>query len=172
MAGNDPAAATNALGVIEAEAAQTLSELRSMVRVLRLGESADLAPSPGLDAIGQLSGVRPGGVVVDVMVTESSPSVPPPVAGAVYRIAQESVTNALRHARHATRVDVRVTADDAGVRLSVTNDGDPAPPSAPGFGLIGMTERAALLGGTCTSGPAPGGGWIVTAELPREGWAP
>ncbi|GAA2953979.1 histidine kinase [Microbacterium schleiferi] len=172
VAGNDPAAATNALGVIEAEAAQTLSELRSMVRVLRLGESADLAPSPGLDAIGQLSGVRPGGVVVDVTVTEGSLIVPPPVAGAVYRLAQESVTNALRHARHATRVDVRVTADDAGVRLSVTNDGDPAPPPSPGFGLIGMTERAALLGGTCTSGPAPGGGWIVTAELPREGWAP
>jgi len=172
VAGTDPTAAENALGVIEAEAAQTLRELRSMVHVLRLGESADLAPSPGLDAIAQLAGVRPGGVVVDVTVTESGFIVPPPVAGAVFRLAQESVTNALRHARHATWVDVHVTADDGGVRLRVVNDGDLATPTAPGFGLIGMTERAALLGGTCTSGPAPDGGWVVTADLPREGWAP
>ena len=99
-------------------------------------------------------------------------TVPPPVAAAVFRIAQESVTNALRHARDLTRVDVRVVVDDRGLRLRATNDGDIALASTPGFGIIGMTERAALLGGTCSAGPGRDGGWVVSAELPRAGWTP
>ena len=63
-------------------------------------------------------------------------------------------------------------ADEQGVRLSATNDGDIPTSPTPGFGIIGMMERAALLGGTCHAGPAPGGGWAVTAVLPRVGWAP
>ncbi|MBK8459298.1 MAG: hypothetical protein IPL43_03020 [Micropruina sp.] len=63
-----------------------------------------------------------------------------------------------------------VEADETGVRLSVTNDGDVAATPTPGFGILGMVERAALLGGTCQAGPAPGG-WAVTAVLPRVGWA-
>ena len=82
------------------------------------------------------------------------------------------MTNALRHARQVTLVTVRVEADEHGVRLSVTNDGDVATSPTPGFGIIGMMERAALLGGTCHAGPAPGRGWAVTAMLPRVGWAP
>lgn len=172
VAAQDPRAAQDALNVIEAEAAKTLSELRSMVRVLRQGETAELAPSPRLGDIEQLAGTRPGGAAVTVKVTGDDGSIPPPVAAAVFRLAQESVTNALRHARQVTRVDVLVGADEGGVRLSVTNDGDVAAPQAPGFGIIGMMERAALLGGTCQAGPAPGGGWAVTAVLPRVGWAP
>ncbi len=172
LAAQDPRAAQDALGVIEAEAAKTLSELRSMVRVLRQDETAELAPSPGLSGIEQLAGTRPGGAVVTVQVRGDGGSIPPPVAAAVFRLAQESVTNALRHARQVTRVDVLVETDEGGVRLRVTNDGDVAASPAPGFGIIGMMERAALLGGTCQAGPAPGGGWAVTAVLPRVGWAP
>ena len=176
MAAHDPDAATDALGVIEAEAATTLSELRSMVRVLRQHESADLAPSPGLTDIHQLAGKRPGGAAVTVRVDGDSDSdgdrIPPPVAAAVFRLAQESVTNALRHARQVTRIDVVVSVDDGGVRVNVTNDGDAAVSPVPGFGIIGMMERAALFGGACQAGPAPGGGWAVTAVLPRVGWAP
>ncbi|WP_341975941.1 sensor histidine kinase [Microbacterium sp. LWO13-1.2] len=172
VAARDPRAAQDALGVIEAEAAKTLSELRSMVRVLRQGETAELAPSPRLDDIEQLAGTRPGGADVTVKVEGDDGSIPPPVAAAVFRLAQESVTNALRHGRQVTRVDVLVEADEGGVRLSVTNDGDVAASPTPGFGIIGMTERAALLGGTCQVGPASGGGWVVTAVLPRVGWAP
>ena len=171
MAVRDPDAATDALGVIEAEAAKTLSELRSMVRVLRQHESAELAPSPGLSDIDQLAGTRPGGVKVSVRVAGDDGSIPPPVAAAVFRLAQESVTNALRHARQVTRVDVVIGVDEGGVRVNVTNDGDVAASPNPGFGIIGMMERAALLGGTCQSAPAPGGGWAVTAALPRVGWA-
>lgn len=172
MAVQDPRAAQDALDVIEAEAAKTLSELRSMVRVLRQDETVELAPSPGLGAIEQLAGTRPGGAVVAVEVRGDGDSIPPPVAAAVFRLAQESVTNALRHARQVTRIDVLVEADEGGVRLRVTNDGDVAASQAPGFGIIGMMERAALLGGTCRVGPTPRGGWAVTAVLPRVGWAP
>ena len=172
MAARDSGAATEALGVIEAEAATTLRELRSMVRVLRQHESAELAPSPGLSDIDQLAGTRPGGVTVTVRVAGDDGSIPSPVAAAVFRLAQESVTNALRHARQVTRVDVSVDVDEGGVRLSVIDDGDVAAAPTPGFGIIGMMERAALLGGTCQAAPAPGGGWAVTAVLPRVGWAP
>ncbi|MFD4420696.1 sensor histidine kinase [Agromyces sp. NPDC058484] len=172
VAARDPRAAQDALGMIEAEAAKTLSELRSMVRVLRQGEPVELAPSPRLGDIEQLAGTRPGGAAVTVKVAGDDGSIPPPVAAAVFRLAQESVTNALRHARQVTRVDVLVEADEGGVRLSVTNDGDIAASPTPGFGITGMMERTALLGGTCQTGPAPGGGWAVTAVLPRVGWAP
>lgn len=172
VATHDPRAAQEALGVIEAEAATTLSELRLMVRVLRQGEAADLAPSPRLGDIERLAVTRPRGTAVTVKVAGDDASVPPPVAAAVFRLAQESVTNALRHARGVTRVDVVVEADASGVRLSVMNDGDVATSQAPGFGIIGMMERAAMLGGTCQAGPAPSGGWTVTAVLPRVGWAP
>lgn len=171
VAARDPGAAEDALGVIEAEAAKTLSELRSMVRVLRQGDTAELAPSPRLGDIEQLAGTRPGGAAVIVKVAGDDGSIPPPVAAAVFRLAQESVTNALRHARQVTLVDVFVEADAGGLRLSVTNDGEVASSPTPGFGIIGMMERAALLGGTCQAGPAPGGGWAVTAVLPRVGWS-
>lgn len=171
MAARDPDAATDALGVIGAEAAKTLSELRSMVRVLRQDETAQLAPSPGLSDIHQLAGTRPGGAKVTVRVTGDDDSIPPPVAAAVFRLAQESVTNAVRHARQVTHIDVVVVVDEGGVRVNVTNDGDVAASPIPGFGIIGMMERAALLGGVCRAAPAPGGGWAVTAVLPRVGWA-
>lgn len=172
VASADPHAAQDALAVIEAEAARTLSEMRSMVRVLRQGDTAELAPSPRLRDIEQLAGTRPGGATVAVAVTGDDAGIPPPVAAAVFRLAQESVTNALRHARQVSRVDVLVAADEEGVRVSVTNDGDVAASMMPGFGIIGMKERAALLGGSCEAGPAPSGGWAVTAVLPRVGWAP
>jgi signal transduction histidine kinase len=77
------------------------------------------------------------------------------------------VTNARRHARHATRVDVRVDADERSVRLRVSDDGDSRAAGSPGYGLVGMAERAGLLGGTCAAGPNPDRGWTVTAVLPR-----
>lgn len=172
MAERNPAAAGEALGVIEAEAARTLGELRSMLRVLRQDDPARLAPSPRLGDIQRLAGTRPGGIAVSVQVTGDGGAIPGPVAAAVFRLAQESVTNALRHARQATRVEVRVEADQAGVRLSVRDNGAAVDAQAPGFGIIGMMERAVLLGGSCSCGPAPGGGWVVTAVLPRTGWMP
>ena len=105
-----------------------------------------------------------------VTVSGELGNLPQGIDAAVYRLAQESLTNALRHARGATRVLIEVVGEPDRVRLRVADDGevDPAYAAAPGFGLIGMAERAQLLGGTLAAGPAPGGGWTVTAELPRE----
>jgi signal transduction histidine kinase len=89
----------------------------------------------------------------------------------MYRLAQEAITNAQQHARHATRIDVHVAGGDDYVRLTVRDDGDAgsADASRPGYGLVGMAERAALLGGTLEAGPGPGKGWTVNAVLPRSG---
>ena len=170
----DPAAAADALRVIEAEASRTLAEMRTMVRVLRRGEPVDLAPTAGIADLERLASRDRGGPAVDVEVVGDVGGLPEPVGAAIYRLAQESVTNARRHARHATRIEVRVTADDAAVRLRVSDDGEAAggrDGAAPGFGVVGMIERATLLGGTCEVGPAPGRGWTVTAVLPRAGAA-
>jgi signal transduction histidine kinase len=168
----DPAAATDALRVIEAEASRTLAEMRTMVRVLRRGEPVDLSPTAGIADLEGLASRDREGPAVDVEVVGDVGGVPEPVGAAIYRLAQESVTNARRHARHATRIEVRVTADASAVRLRVSDDGETAngrDGAAPGFGVVGMIERAALLGGTCEAGPAPGRGWTVTAVLPRTG---
>jgi signal transduction histidine kinase len=108
--------------------------------------------------------------VVDVEVPGDLDELPLQVDAAVYRLAQEALTNALRHARNASRVEIRVVEGEGRLRLHVTDDGqiDPARPSSHGFGLLGMTERVQLLGGTLRAGPTPGGGWTVDAELPTE----
>jgi signal transduction histidine kinase len=141
-----------------------------MVRALRRTQPADLAPSPGIPDIEGLAGRAPTGPVVDVELLGDLDDIPPTVGTAIYRLAQESVTNARRHARHATRIEVRVTADVGSVRLWVSDDGDTSSfrPTGPGgFGVVGMMERAGLLGGTCEAGPNPDRGWTVTAALPR-----
>ncbi|WP_155341866.1 sensor histidine kinase [Acrocarpospora corrugata] len=165
-----PDAAAEALHVIEAEASRALSEMRAMVRVLR--HHADLTPGPSISDLAQLASRPRSGPAVDVGISGDLDDLPPSVEAAIYRLAQESVTNARRHARHATRIQVRVTADDTSVRLQVTDDGDVgAARSSSGYGIIGMIERADLIGGTCEAGPAPDRGWHVTAVLPRTGSA-
>ena len=95
------------------------------------------------------------------------------MGAAVYRLAQESITNAVRHARHATRIDVVVTGEDDCLRLTVADDGEPGVNgrAVPGYGIVGMTERATLLGGSLEAGPGPDRGWTVRAVLPRTGAA-
>ncbi|WP_189247997.1 histidine kinase [Streptosporangium pseudovulgare] len=171
-AASRPDAATEALRVIEAEAAQALAEMRAMVHVLRRNTPADLAPGRSIADLSQLESPGRSGPSVQVAVEGDTVGLSPSVEAAIYRLAQESVTNARRHARHATRVLVRVSADDTSVRLRVSDDGDPVRPTGtPGYGIIGMIERADLLGGTCVAGPDPDRGWSVTAVLPRTGVA-
>ncbi|AWS40117.1 sensor histidine kinase [Streptosporangium sp. 'caverna'] len=169
-----PNAATEALHVIEAEASRALAEMRAMVRVLRRDQPADLEPGRGIADLEQLADRTRSGPSVNVEISGDLDDLPPSVGAAVYRLAQESVTNARRHARHVTRIEVRVAADDTSVHLRVSDDGDSGstrPAASPGYGLIGMIERADLLGGTCEAGPNPGRGWTVTAVLPRTGSA-
>ena len=172
VAATDPDAAVAVLRTIEREASRTLAEMRSIVQVLRSDDAtAERAPGPGIADLRILERADPGAPVVDVRLTGDVDAVPPTIAAAVYRVAQEGVTNATRHARNATRIDVRVRVDDSGIRLDVHDDGEAATSDSPGFGITGMQERATLLGGSCSAGPAADGGWTVTALIPRTGWS-
>ncbi|KPM56420.1 histidine kinase [Frankia sp. R43] len=169
MAAKRPEAALEALAIIEGEASRTLAEMRAMVRVLRDGAPAEYGPQPGVADLMLLARREPD-PVVDVELAGDLAVLRPQVDAAVYRMAQEALTNALRHARNASRVEIRVVEGAGRLRLRVTDDGqiDPARPATHGFGLLGMTERVQLLGGTLRAGPTPEGGWAVDAELPME----
>ncbi len=171
VAATRPEAAVEALEVIEEAASRTLDELRALVGALRQGEEPDLAPQRVVADIPRLAGDAGEGPRVDVELSGDLDGLQPLVGAAIYRIAQESITNAIRHARRATRIDVRVRGDGDCVRLTVHDDGSAVPGAgaSSGYGLVGMTERATLLGGTLEAGPSDGSGWTVTAVLPRNG---
>jgi signal transduction histidine kinase len=164
--------AAEALAVIEQEASRALAEMRTMVRTLRRDHGApEAAPARGLADIETLvtsEGVT--GMRVDVDCHGDLDELRPAVEAALFRVAQESVTNAKRHARHATRVHVLVTGDTDTVRLYVTDDGEHtvSGPRQPGYGLVGMAERVSLLGGTHEAGPNPARGWTVQATIPQR----
>ena len=169
LAATSPGAPLEALEVIEAEASRTLAEMRAMVRMLRTQGPVDYAPQTGVADLERLTIGQPAGPRVEVALSGDLSALSPAVDSAVFRIAQEAVTNARRHARNATRVDVRVVGNGSSVQLVVRDDGDPvrAGVPGPGFGVTGMVERAALLGGTCVAGPSGDRGWVVDATLPR-----
>jgi signal transduction histidine kinase len=171
MAATQPEAAADALAVIEEEAGRALEEMRSMVGTLRRGDQASLRPQQGVKDLYRLEQHNVGnGPQVVVTVAGKVDGLRSAVDVACFRLAQEAVTNALRHAREASKVQVQVEADDDCIRLTVVDDGRGAASSTStaGFGLVGMAERANLLGGTFAAGPSPDGGWTVTATLPRH----
>jgi signal transduction histidine kinase len=170
VAPTDPGAALDALRVIGTEASRTLDEMRTIVRGLRQDDEAELKPLPQIVDLPDLAGATPGGPPVHVVLEGDPGGVPATVATAAYRLAQESITNARRHARRATRIDVVVRTAADSVTVEVTDDGD-ATHGRPdlGFGIVGMTERAERLGGTLAAGPRAGRGWAVTAVLPLHG---
>jgi len=169
VAGSQPEKAAEVLAAIETEATRTLAELRSMVRVLREEDTAAYSPQRGVADLPALARVD-ATPTVEVSVDGSLSRLAGPVDAALYRLAQESLTNAVRHARSATRVGVDVRREGKVVRLRVIDDGrtEPGPAPAPGFGLTGMAERTQLLGGSLSAGPGPEGGWVVEAVLPVE----
>jgi signal transduction histidine kinase len=175
VADSDPDAALEVLQVIEAEASRTLTEMRTMVSALRGDTDGGpvLAPQRGVGDIALLADQKPGGPVIEVVPAGDLDDLAPAVDAAVYRLAQESITNAIKHARRATRVRVAVEGEPGVVRLTVSDDGEAVPVngSSSGYGIIGMKERVSLLGGTFEAGPNRDSGWTVTAVLPRSGGA-
>ena len=172
VAGTDPEKAAEVLAAIESEASRTLAEMRSMVRVLREEEAVAYSPQLGVADLPALARADATPTVM-VSLEGSLTRLARPVDAALYRLAQESLTNAVRHARSATRVEIDVRRERDAVRLRVSDDGqtEPGPAPEPGFGLLGMVERAQLLGGSLSAGPGPEGGWVVEAVLPLEALA-
>ncbi|MCX2955318.1 sensor histidine kinase [Lentzea sp. NEAU-D7] len=164
--------AARALEVIEGEASRTLTEMRSMVGSLRRGTGApEVFAHRGMADIEDLATAEGDrGLRIDVERCGDLHDLRPSVEAALYRVAQESITNAKRHARHATRVRVLVDGGTDTVRLSVSDDGERALSNSrvPGYGLVGMAERVTLLGGTLEAGPGPDHGWTVHAVIPRR----
>src|SRR5690349_16767037 len=170
IAASHPERAIEALAIIEDAATRTLTELRAIVGVLRASQDTEFAPQPGVAQVEQLATDGQARPCVKVALSGEFDDLSPAVGAAIYRLAQESVTNARRHARHATEATVAVTADVDQVRLTIDDDGSAAGGRAPaGYGLVGMRERASLLGGTFDAGPAAERGWRVEAVLPRTG---
>lgn len=169
IAGIEPEKAAEVLAAIESEASRTLAEMRSMVRVLREEEAVAYSPQLGVADLPALARAD-ATPTVEVSLDGSFTRLARPVDAALYRLAQESLTNAVRHARSATRVGIDVRREGDAVRLRVSDDGqtDPGTAPEPGFGLLGMAERAQLLGGSLCAGPGPEGGWVVEAVLPVE----
>jgi signal transduction histidine kinase len=170
VAATRPLAAVEALELIETEGSRTLAEMRAMVTALRDTDDAELTPVRGIADIERL-GTSADGPTVRVTSSGVPDGVSPAVEAALYRIAQEAVTNALRHARQAQQICVDVRGQDGLVRLTVTDDGEPVPAArlGTGYGIVGMTERAKLLGGTLTAGAGEDRGWVVDAALPASG---
>ncbi len=161
-----PAAAREALRVIEATSRGSLTEMRHLLGVLRSEvDGPALAPAPGPAGIPALvERARTAGVTVSVALDDTA-ELPEGTGLSVYRIVQEALTNVVRHAAPA-RCAVTVAVAAEAVRVEVTNDGPQAEPGACGHGLIGMRERVAVYGGTFEAGPGPAGGWRVSAVLP------
>lgn len=168
-----PASAVEALSVIEEAASQTLSELRTIVAALREEDDAELAPQRGIDNLEEFTVTGGKKLAVSVSKHGALDDVGPTLEAAVYRVVQESVTNASRHAVGASRVDVEVTGTPSEIRVAISDDGDlpSGEVGREGFGLVGMKERASLLGGTFHAGPGPERGWSVEVVLPRKGAA-
>jgi signal transduction histidine kinase len=169
IAASHPERAVETLAIIEDAATRTLTELRAIVGVLRATQDTDFAPQPGVAEVEQLATDGQMRPCVTVTLSGEFDDLSPAVGAAIYRLAQESITNARRHARHATQVTVAVTGDADRVRLTIDDDGSSGAGSraSAGYGLVGMQERASLLGGTFHAGPTAERGWRVEANLPR-----
>ena len=174
-----PEQARAALRAIRSASREAMAELQATVGVLRAGElggeQAPRAPSPGLGQLGGLlEAARERGLTVEAEVAGEPRPLPALVDLTAYRIVQESLTNVGRHAGGAAAT-VTIRYEPGAVVVEVDDDGQgPGPEPADahqGFGLAGMAERSAALGGSLEAGPRPGGGFRVRAWLPLAGTA-
>lgn len=172
-----PAELTSSLETIRKNAVDALAELRRILGVLRAedvdGGGADVVPQPMLDRLDELlENVRAAGMEVEVTVTGAPRELPPGVELSAFRIVQEALSNALKHAPGAT-VRVEISHVLSGVGIRVVNERSArafaSTSTGSGHGLLGMRERAAMLGGELSAGPTSGGGYEVSAFLPLAG---
>ena len=166
----DPAAAEEALLSAEEVGRHSMQELRRTVALLRSDDEAAVAPLPSATEIAALADhARAGGLVVELRTQGDLSRIEPAVGVALYRIAQEALANAARHAPRARTV-LTIEAGERSVDLTaesigVATNGDKSDPDRPRYGLIGMRERANALGGELTAGPTAEG-WQLSCRLP------
>jgi signal transduction histidine kinase len=180
VATEDPEGALRAMGAVEEAGRQALDELRHLLGVLRPETDPDgLGPQPGLADLPRLvEQTRGAGLDVSLATDGIAAELPARVDLFAYRIVQEALTNVLKHAGPGTHTEVRLGTDRRGIVIEVLDDGrgatvppgpDPNAAGGRGHGIVGMRERARLLGGTLDARPRPGGGFQVVAHLPTGG---
>jgi signal transduction histidine kinase len=180
VAAQDPEGALRAMGAVEEAGRQALEELRHLLGILRPETDPDgLGPQPGLADLPRLvEQIRRAGLDVSLATDGVAAELPARVDLFAYRIVQEALTNVLKHAGPGAHSRVRLGSDSSGIVIEVLDDGrgatvlpglDPDDAGARGHGIVGMRERARLLGGTLDARPRPGGGFSVVAHLPTGG---
>ena len=160
-----------ALGGVERTGRTALTEMRRLLGAMRReGDGVDLSPQPGLDRLDSLlDEVGRAGLPVQLHVEGDAAPLPRAVELSAYRIVQEGLTNALKHAR-ASQADVTVRYAPGELRLEVRDDGVGAVSSdGLGHGLVGIRERVKIYGGEMSAGALPEGGFVLSARLPLEG---
>jgi len=160
-----------ALRDVEQAGRSALAEMRRLLGAMRSdGEGVDLAPQPGLGSLDALlEQIDRTGLAVELHVDGEPFQLPRAIDLSAYRIVQEGLTNAVKHAR-ASRVDVTVSYAPDAVRLEVRDDGSGlADGNSPGFGLVGIRERVKIYGGEMSAGRLPEGGFVLTTRLPITG---
>lgn len=165
-----PSEARAALRRIDEAGRDALRELRRLLGTVLTGD-AELEPQPSLERLDEvIERVRASGLRVTVEIDGSPRPLPAGIDLSAYRIVQEALTNVVRHA-HATETRVAIAYMPRALELSITDNGRGASngPRAHGSGIVGMRERAALVGGTVEASPASNGGFLVRAVLPLEG---
>jgi signal transduction histidine kinase len=169
----DPAAVEEALSSAEDVGRRSMRELRRTVALLRSDEEAAVAPPlPSASEIAALvDDARAGGLAVELRMRGDHSGIPPGVGAALYRIAQEALANAARHAPRARTALVLEVGGGRACLIAETTGPTAAAPSgdaeAPHYGVIGMRERATALGGELSAGPTPDG-WLMSCTLPIE----
>lgn len=170
-----PEQAADALHAIKQTSKDALEELRGTLALFRQPDQQSGArrPAPGLDQLDSLvATLADSGLIVDVLSSGDRVKLPAAVDLAAYRIIQESLTNALRHAGSGSAtVRIDYATDHVGVEVSDRGRGRVSTDLRPGHGIAGMRERASAIGGTLEAGPRAGVGFQVTAVLPLAGAA-
>jgi len=162
-----------ALEGVERAGRSALAEMRRLLSAMRRDEDAlELAPQPGVDGLDALvQEVGRAGLPVELHVEGERLTLPPAIDLSVYRIAQEGLTNALKHAR-ASRAELALRYDPGAVRIEIRDDGEgPSADDGLGHGLVGIRERVKIYGGDMSAGAVEGGGFVLSARLPlvRDG---
>jgi signal transduction histidine kinase len=173
--GHDPSLAGEPLRAIRTSAREALTDMRQMLSVLRPADEpeAGRGPARGLADIDQLvAGMRAAGLPLEVVIDTEALDLAPAVDLAVYRIAQEALTNVMKHAGRVP-TSLRVSATAGRVEVRVSNEaGRPGRQPGGGHGLVGIRERVASVHGSLVAGPDRSGSFVVAATLPLDGMTP